>query len=111
MKQNTTDDMSHTATPICIENDGYVTPADKTPSSVGVAPTAPSVKPFTIVKRTVLWKDPETVELTCYAPEVAEASKAGHFVTVKAYAPPKDFRSLSATVIPLRRPSRSFVHP
>ncbi|ESU36595.1 Glutamate synthase [nadph] small chain [Giardia duodenalis] len=87
MKQNTTDDISHTATPICIENDGYVTPADKTPSSVGVAPTALSVKPFTIVKRTVLWKDPETVELTCYAPEVAEASKAGHFVTVKAYAP------------------------
>ncbi|EFO62893.1 Glutamate synthase [Giardia lamblia P15] len=87
MKQNTTDDTSHTATPICIENDGYVTSADKAPSSIKVAPTAPSIKPFTIVKRTVLCKDPETVELTCYAPEVAETIKAGHFVTIKSYAP------------------------
>lgn len=87
MTQNATDDTSQTVTPICIENDGYITPADKTPSSLGAAPATPSIKPFTIVKRTVLCKDPETVELTCYAPGVAEKSKAGHFITVKAYAP------------------------
>lgn len=88
MKQNATDDTSHTATPICIENDGYITQTDKASGpSVKAAPVVPSIKPFTIVKRTVLCKDPETVELTCYAPEVAEAGKAGHFITVKAYTP------------------------
>lgn len=84
MAQNLTDDTSQTVTPICIENDGYISNTDKASIST---PTTPSVKPFTIIKRTVLCKDPETVEITCYAPGIAETSRAGHFVTIKAYAP------------------------